>query len=203
MAAIPVARMLFELGVPGAATGLAEAKASQRCGNCRGESEIRAEIEQAHARGVAEGLERGRSERMQSEQELLASLQDRQDARLSALANEARTSLDAGLAGVHAEMSKAVGRALAAFFQGRIEHEATAALSNELTRIISEHGAARVTIRGPEPWIDRLAALGEVMSGVAKLDVQANDSADVTITIDGTVLETTVGAWLDGLGSAL
>jgi hypothetical protein len=205
MAAIPVARLLFELGVPQppAATGLAEDQVAQRCGRCRSEAEMSAQIEAAHARGAAEGWERGRSERIQSEKLRLAKLKDEQDADLTALARQALGRIDAGLAATHADVSQAVARALVSFFQGKIELEATTAISDELRHILTEHGAARVSIRGPQPWIDRLALLPEVVSGVAKVEVQANDAVDVTINIDGTVLETTVGDWLSGLGRAL
>lgn len=201
MTVIPVSRMLFELGAP-AGTVATQAAAAPRCKRCRSEDELRAEVDEAHARGVAEGWERGRTEGIQSEVQLRSRLADEQDARLAALAHEAMSKIEAGLERLSAETSNVVAQTLAAFFQGKIEFEAMEALSNELGHIFSEKAPARVTIRGPREWIDRLTALPEIAGAAGGVDLQVSDRVDVAITIDGTTLETTVGEWLAGLRSA-
>jgi hypothetical protein len=204
MTVIPVSRMLFELGPPAAAvdTQAEKSAAELRCKSCRTEDEIRAEVHEAHARGVAEGWECGRTEGIRTEEQIRSSLADEQDARFAELANEAKSRIEAGLECLRTETSKDVAQALAAFFQVKIELEAVEAMSNELCRIFSEKAPARVTIRGPRDWIDRLAALPQIAGGAGGVDLQVSDKIDVAITIDSTTLETTVGEWLSGLRCA-
>lgn len=201
MAVIPVSRMLFELGMPASAAANEGEKAAvaRRCINCRSEEEVRTEVENAHARGVAEGRERGRSERIQSEQQMRDSLAEEQDARLAALAHEAVGRIDAGIERLRAETSSAVAQALVGFFQGKIELEAIETLAADVRDILAEKGAARVAIRGPQSWIDRLVVLPEVANGSVKVEVQVSDAIDVTLNIDGTILETSIAQWLAGL----
>lgn len=201
MAVIPVARILYDLGADSAPVGkeLENGLASRRCAGCRVDNEVYAEIEEARTQGISEGFERGRLEQKQSDQQLQDRLVNEQDARLAALAREARDRIDTGLERMRAEISESVARTLVSFFKREIELETMEALSNECRHILTEQGAARVTIQGPQFWIDQLIALPEFASASGKIEVQASETIDLTVNIDGTLLMTTIGDWLTGL----
>ena len=196
MPVTPIAQMLLELGKPPppAAAGEGSVSAS-RSNSARSDEEMEKELEQARKLAHAEGYELGRAEQLRSERQLADRLSAEQEVRFSALARDLLSRLDEGIERVHAELSATVGRVLVAFFKSRIEQEAIEALAAELDHVLADKAATRVMIRGPQEWLDRLKRVSEDVVSYAKVEIERSESLDVSITVDQTIIETTVGAW--------
>lgn len=206
MAVVPVARMLLEMGGPPAPAVSVlsdDPGPATCCKGCNSEEEVRLAVEEAHARGLAAGIERGHSDRIRSEDEIEAGLRAEQEAHLAVLSSEVLAKIEAGLVHVRQEISRSVARLLATFFQDKIKEEAIDVLAAELGGMLAEKVGSRVLIRGPTVWIDTLRGMPSIDGSGSTLELLPSDASDVHITVDGTILETTVGSWIAGIENAL
>ena len=102
---------------------------------------------------------------------------------------------------LHTRLSDSCGKALAPLADRVVRERALrrfSALLDDLLGATAESPA--ITVRGPA---DLLAALGGIMGERRSIALEADEAADLSVTIEETRIETTISAWAEDLASAL
>jgi hypothetical protein len=152
---------------------------------------------------VAEALEAARAEFDAARAADLAEFERRlaeREAEIHAAIGEALAArLAEGLAAVEERVGRQVDTVLLRFLDRAVRERAVSELGEAVSALLAGGTAARVRIAGPAALIDRVAA-AIAPTGVP-VERAEEDAADVSVTIDDTVVETNMAAWMDRLMS--
>ena len=193
MTAIPLARFLVDFGTDGdrAADGVrAEASAGVRAA-------------ESHARGFAEG-------KAAAEAEFAAKLEaQHQDfERRLAMARQCWAAAEGNALGealLHAvseletRLAETTARILRPFLETKIREAAVAELVATIEAILTRDKAAQVEITGRDDLLDVVRAR---LAGKVQATYASSEAGDIRVTIDQTVLETRLGAWMAAIEEA-
>ncbi len=147
-------------------------------------AEAEAAFEASRAADLA-AFERRLSER---EAEILATVGDT----LAAQVTE-------GLAAIEERVGRQVGNALLRFLDHAVRERAVGELIEAVSALVAGGSATRVRIAGPAALTARVEA-AVAPTGVP-VERAESDAADVSVTIDDTVVETNIATWMDRLMS--
>jgi hypothetical protein len=175
-----------------------------------GEDHVEARIEEAYARGVADGTARAN---VAAEDALTALKLDHAE-ELDALRNEAGDIIAQQLSGALTESIERVGRALSealvqavgSLARSRLDEIAVQALATEINRDLSELAATSIRIEGPKELTDLLAERLRpegVESDGPFLSVSHAETAEVRVEIDGALIETRIAEWCQRISEVL
>jgi hypothetical protein len=89
-----------------------------------------------------------------------------------------------------------VARVLLRFLGNAARDRALDQLSETVAALLAAGGAARVRIAGPESLVNRLRQQAETLKVVVEVTVNP-DAADVTVTLDDTIVETRIAEWME------
>lgn len=191
----PVAFYLKELtGEPGrrAGRGLGPAGAEG--------SALEREIAEAHARGVLEGRAAAQAEHDAAlgaqaaafEKKLAAERQRWSAEEGQRLAQQ----LGGGLDDIERRVAEHVAAVLKPVLAEAVRTRAVAELARTLNSMLTRGEYARITVSGPQ---DLLAALEARLGVRAGLALVASEAADLRVDADETILETSIGAWIEAI----
>jgi hypothetical protein len=110
--------------------------------------------------------------------------------------------LSDGLAEIERALSDQTARVLARFLDKAVRERALGELSETVAALIAGGGAVTVKIVGPEPLLARLRQLLDT-STMPTVDLVVGTTPEVTVTIDDTIIETHVSAWMDRINAAI
>jgi hypothetical protein len=199
MTAIPLARYLTEFATGNDAVPVRPADAAA---DARAVQQQRAAAEAAAVESYAHGRNDGEEAARAIWEAKLRNQQAEFEGRLAAerqawVNNEAtRLSerLHHGLREVEARIAETTARILKPFLADAIRRRVVADLAAILEQTLSDGRSVRVQLSGPE---DLLEALKKALDGKASSVVfQAAESCEVRATVDHTVFETRIAAWL-------
>jgi hypothetical protein len=139
-------------------------------------AEVRAVDEERHERGMAE-----------LENRLLRATAER-------LADGLKTATSA----IDEAIGDHVARALLRFLDDGVRSRAVSELKATVSTLLAGSDAAKVRLTGPAALVERLREIAPS----AIVEPVAGDVADVTVTIDDTVIETRIAAWIARLAAA-
>jgi uncharacterized protein (DUF2267 family) len=164
---------------------------------------IDAQLEEAAARGRQEALEAARAEFAAALAVERKDWEDQEAARrLAWQAGEfARFSekIDRAMTAIEDRVAQAVARILKPFINEERAKQVTAALSENLSRILSRDAPAMLKITGPEAL---LSVLRDKMSEHAvKVEYIPSAGADVTVEANQTIIQSQLQAWIDHVAS--
>ena len=108
--------------------------------------------------------------------------------------------LTAGLAKIEAAVSDHAATVLSRFLQGAIRTRAVSELSETVATLLFSARGARVRVRGPAALVVRLR---ERLAGYGDIAFISDETADVSVTIDDTIIETAIAAWEERLRAAV
>jgi hypothetical protein len=162
-------------------------------------ADIDARIEEAFERGRQEGLAAARGECEATLAVERGQWDERETAeRLAWQANEYAgfaDKVELAMAAIEDELAKSVARILKPFLIEERVKQVTQALSENLSKILSNDAPAALKITGPEALLsvlrDRLAAHSVVV------EYLAGDSVDVTVEAHQTIIKSQLQAWID------
>jgi hypothetical protein len=102
-----------------------------------------------------------------------------------------------GLAAIEERVGHHVGAVLLHFLDHAVRERAVGELCEAVSVLLAGGSATRVRIAGPAALCERVeAAIGRTGVTVERAD---GDAADVSVTIDETIVETSSAAWMDRL----
>ncbi len=104
-----------------------------------------------------------------------------------------------GLAAIEERIGRAVATALLRFLDNAVHERALGELAEAVSALIAGGTATRIRIAGPAALVERVEA-AIAPTGVP-IERAEGDAADVSVTIDETVVETNIAAWMDRLMS--
>lgn len=161
----------------------------------------RSDTERAVEKALAEArveFERLRAaDRIEHERQLA----DRTSEIEEAIANRLAAGIASGLQQINDGVATHVARVLARFLEGAVRERALDELSEAVAALLAEGGATRVTIAGPAGLVERLKAAAEAAK--TPVTTVTSGAADVTVTIDDTLLGTRIDAWMQRISAAV
>jgi len=110
--------------------------------------------------------------------------------------------LSDGLAKIERALCEQTARVLARFLDKAIRERALRELSETVAALIAGGGAVTAKIVGPEPLVARLRELLDASTGPA-IELVVGITPEVTVTIDDTIIETRIAAWMDRVNAAI
>lgn len=194
MTAIPLARFLADFGIEG----------EHHADGARAESASNARMAETHARGYAEGRVAAEAEfaakieaqREDFERRLAAARKNWCDAEGAALSDAlVRTVKD-----LEARLAETTARILQPFLEADVRRAAIAELVATIDAVLVRDKVARIEITGPD---DLLGILRARLPDKVAATFASSDTCDIRVTIDQTVLETRLGAWMAAIGEAI
>lgn len=194
MSALPVARYLKELSGDGS-------RRSERLFAPPGVEEaadIELRISEAHARGVAEGRAAAEAEFAAATAAQAAGFEEKLAAERARWAEEQGATLGETCASALDEMeqrlSRTVGELLKPVLSESVRGRALEELTGVLHGMLSKGEYAKVVVSGPS---DLLAAMETRLAGShSGMSFVPSDGTDVSVSVDDTILETRIGAWI-------
>jgi hypothetical protein len=193
MTAIPLARFLVDFGTDGdrAADGVrAEAGASARAA-------------ESHARGFAEGKAAAEAEfaaRFEAQhQDFEQRLAMARQGWAAAEGNALGEALLRAVSEVETRLAETTARVLRPFLETKIREAAVAELVTTIEAILTRDKAAQVEITGRDDLLDVVRAR---LAGKVQATYASSEAGDIRVTIDQTVLETRLGAWMAAIEEA-
>ena len=102
-----------------------------------------------------------------------------------------------GLAEIEARIGQQAGAVLLRFLDHAVRERAVGELVEAVSALIAGGGATRIRIAGPAALTERVAAAVQA-TGVT-VEQTASDAADIAVTIDETVVESNIAAWMERL----
>lgn len=166
-------------------------------------ADIEGRIQEAFERGRREGLANGRAEceaslaaeRRDRDERELAERRAWQAEELAAFANK----IDGAIGGLRDELAGSVARVLKPFLIEERVKQATQALTESLSRILSRDAPAALKITGPEALLGALRT--RLASHAARIEYVADDGVDVTVETQHTIVKSQLQAWIDHLAA--
>jgi len=110
--------------------------------------------------------------------------------------------LSDGLARIEHAICEQTTRVLGRFLDKAIRERALAELSETVTALVAGGEAVKVKIVGPEALVERLRQLLDASSAPA-IELTVGTTPDVTVSIDDTIIETRIAAWMDHVNAAV
>jgi len=110
-------------------------------------------------------------------------------------------TLAEGLAALEARLSVQMARVLGRFLGSAVRDRALGELSETVQALVTTAGATRLRVTGPEALVARF---GETIASLKiPVEVVVDPAvADVTVTLDDTIVETRIAAWMDRVAEA-
>lgn len=102
-----------------------------------------------------------------------------------------------GLTAIETRVGEAVSAALMHFLGHAIRERAVSELCEAVSALLAGGTATRVRIAGPSALTERVEAA--IAPAGVPVERAEGDTADVSVTIDDTLMETNIAAWLDRL----
>ena len=102
-----------------------------------------------------------------------------------------------GLAAIEERVGREVGTVLMRFLDHAVRERAVGELTEAVSALIAGGTATRVRIAGPAALIGRVEAA--IAATGVPVERDESDTADVSVSIDDTVVETNIAAWMDRL----
>lgn len=104
-----------------------------------------------------------------------------------------------GLSALETRLGAQVARVLGRFLESAVRDRAIGELSDTVQALVAAAGAAHLRIVGPEALVVRFN------QAIAGLKIPADividpTAADMTVTLDDTIVETRIAAWMDRVG---
>lgn len=202
MSAVPVSPYLADFG-PGSdlAAGIATALGARKASNAELAA---AAVEKARAEGQESGRAAARAEleRKLTEQKAAheAELARARLAWISQESSKLAERVTLGLRDVETKIADAVSRILHPLLAEQIRQRAIESLRAELDVLLRSGAGVTLQVSGPADLLD---GLREQLAGrVESVAFVPGESVDVRISSGDTVLETRLGAWLDGIREA-
>jgi hypothetical protein len=106
-----------------------------------------------------------------------------------------------GLAALEVRLSAQVARVLGRFLESAVRDRALGELSETVQALIATAGATRLKISGPEALVARFRQATASLKVSAEVVIDSA-SADVTVALDDTIVETRIAAWMDRVTEA-
>jgi hypothetical protein len=110
--------------------------------------------------------------------------------------------LSDGLARIESVLGGHVARVLARFLDHAVRERALAELSETVAALMVGGGAVQAKIVGPEPLVSRLRELLDA-AATASIECAVGAKPEVTVTIDDTIIETQIAAWMERVRTAI
>lgn len=194
MTAIPLARFLVDFGTD----------VDRNADGARAESVSNAKMAESHARGYAEGkaaaeaafAPRLEAQQIDFEQRLAAARKSWADAEGVALSD----ALVRAMKDLEARLAETTARILQPFLEADICRTAVAELATAIDAVLARDKAARIEITGPD---DLLGALRVRLADKSSATFASSETCDIRVSIDQTVLETRLGAWMAAIEEAV
>jgi hypothetical protein len=124
-------------------------------------------------------------------------LAEREAETLASIGSTLATQVSERLAAIEEHVGREVGAVLLRFLDHAVRERAVAELTEAVSALIAGGTATRVRIAGPVALTERVvAAITPQGVPVERVD---RDAADISVTIDETVVETNIAAWMDRL----
>ncbi|MGA2044492.1 MAG: hypothetical protein ABSG83_14105 [Roseiarcus sp.] len=164
---------------------------------------IDAQLGEAVERGRQEGLAAARAEFAAAILAERKELEERDAARrLAFQANEyARfgEKIENAMAAIEDGLAQTVARILKPYLSEAVARQASEALSDALSRILSRDAPSLIKITGPEPL---LGLLREKMAAhPVTVEYVASTGVDVTVEANQTIIQSQLQAWIDHIAS--
>ena len=102
-----------------------------------------------------------------------------------------------GLAAIEERLGHHVGAALLRFLDHAVRERAVGELSEAMSALLAGGTAIRIKVSGPSALTKRVEAV--IASAGAPVELVETDTADLSVTIDDTIVETNIAAWMDRL----
>jgi hypothetical protein len=193
-----LARFLVDFGTDGGRT------ADGARGDASLIENVNARLAESHARGHAEGRAAAQAEfaakldaqQKEFEQRLAAARQGWAAAEGNALGE----ALVRAMKDLEARLAETTARVLQPFLGSEIRRVAVAELVTAVETILARDKAARVEIVGPD---DLLGIVRARLPDKVPATFTSCDTIDVRVTVDQTVLETRLGAWMAAIEEAV
>lgn len=201
MSAQPVSRYLMEFA------GIADSAHIQR--PSKSEERTAAldqarKVEEAYARGVADGMAGARSEaevrftrQQQAHESALAAARE---AWIQDIVETLQVGLARGLEQIEDRCAATTGQILVPFLSDRVRDQSLADMRDVLSRLLRESDAVSVTVSGPPDLVDAFRIGHD--PGI-ELRVDPGTAADLSIVVNETRLETQMSAWVGRLQQAV
>ena len=110
--------------------------------------------------------------------------------------------LSDGLARIERTLCEEAAHVLARFLDTAVRERALAELSETVAALVAGAGAVTVKVAGPEPLLERLRE-GFDASRMPAIELTVNSAPEVTVTIDDTIIETRIAAWMNRVNAAV
>ena len=194
MTAIPLARFLVEFGTEG----------DRHVDGARTEAASNVKMAESHARGYADGMAAAEAEfavkleaqRADFEQRIATARQGWAESEGAAVSE----ALARALSDLEARLAETTARILQPFLETEIRRTAIADLVAAIEAVLAHDKAARIEITGPD---DLLGAVRARLPDKIVATFASAATADVRVSIDRTVLETRLGAWMAAIEEAV
>jgi hypothetical protein len=102
-----------------------------------------------------------------------------------------------GLAAIEERVGRQVGTVLLRFLDQAVHERAVSELIEAVSALVTGGSASRVRIAGPAALVERVEAAIAPMG--VPVERGEGSTADVSVTIDDTVVETNIAAWMERL----
>jgi hypothetical protein len=164
---------------------------------------IDAQLAEAVERGRQEGLATARAEFAAAILAERKELEERDSARqLAFQANEYAgfgEKIEHAMAAIEDGLAQTVARILKPYLSEAVARQATEALSDALSRMLSRDAPSLIKITGPEPL---LGLLREKMAAhPVTVEYVASAGVDVTVEANQTIIQSQLQAWIDHIAS--
>ena len=147
------------------------------------------------ARAVAEAeFEQTRAADLAAYEQRLA---DKEREFAEATADVIADRLVAGLAEIEQRLAGHVAEALSRFLDTAVRNRAVGELAETVSALLASGIGTRVRVTGPEHLIARLRQ--RLVTRGESIVYTTNEAADVTVSMDDTIVETRITAWLERL----
>lgn len=168
------------------------------------EDDLTAAVEEAYARGKAEGLAAGleavdarlKQEVARSAQELASARETWVTAEGARLAEQASRAINQ----IASEIAATTARILKPVLHRAVSGDAVSELAAALQDLIAREPGVELAVSGPEDLVSRLRA--ELQGKIESLKISTVPGADIRVTAGRSVLETRLQAWADKLDEA-
>jgi len=165
------------------------------------EAALEAQLAEAYTRGWEAGREAERSALTAKLEQSTADFQERLRGEREAWVAEEGAKLAQGLARGLTDLEQRVGEAVALllgpFLTVAAREKAVAELGRQIRTLVAGDSAVALSISGPADLLQ--AVRSALPCGLNVVDFEENDDCEVRVRADGTLIETRLRGWLEGL----